>query len=127
MKQGIVRQGIVLFAHGSRDPEWARPFERIAASLSKNKDSLVKIAYLELMRPSLDEAIADLVASGVEAIRIVPVFLGMGGHVREDLPRLVAAANPPVKVTIDPPIGEQASIIEAIATAISRTIDPASP
>ena len=119
MKPGIVREGIVLFAHGSRDPQWARPFERIAAALSVRKEFLVKIAYLELMRPSLDEAIADLVASGVEAIRIVPVFLGMGGHVREDLPRLVAAANPPVTVTIDPPIGEQAQVVEAIAAAIA--------
>ena len=120
MKQAIVRKGILLFAHGSRDAEWARPFERIASSLSKNKDLLVKIAYLEVMRPSLDEAIADLVAGGVDAIRIVPVFLGMGGHVREDLPRLVAAANPPVQVSIDPPIGEQAEVVEAIAGAIAR-------
>ena len=120
MKQAIVRKGIILFAHGSRDAEWARPFERIASSLSKNKDLLVKIAYLEVMRPSLDEAIADLVAGGVDAIRIVPVFLGMGGHVREDLPRLVAAANPPVQVSIDPPIGEQAEVVEAIAGAIAR-------
>ena len=122
-----MKQGIVLFAHGSRDAEWARPFERVAAALSKRKEFLVKIAYLELMRPSLDEALADLVAGGVGAIRIVPMFLGMGGHVREDLPRLVAAANPPVKVTIDPPIGEQASVIEAIAAAVSRTGARASP
>ena len=120
MKPGIVREGIVLFAHGSRDPEWARPFERIAAALSKRKEFLVRIAYLELMQPSLDAAIADLVASGVASIRIVPLFFGAGGHVRDDLPRLVAAANPPVKVTIDPPIGEQAEVVEAIAGAIAR-------
>ena len=120
MKPGIVRKGIVLFAHGSRDPEWARPFERIAAALSKREEFLVKIAYLELMQPSLDTAIADLVASGVASIRIVPLFFGAGGHVREDLPRLVAAANPPVQVTIDPPIGEQAEVVEAIAGAIAR-------
>ena len=120
MKQGIVRKGIVLFAHGSRDPEWARPFERIAAALSKREEFLVRIAYLELMQPSLDAAIAELVASGVASIRIVPLFFGAGGHVREDLPRLVAAANPPVQVTIDPPIGEQAGVVEAIAGAIAR-------
>ena len=120
MKPGIVRKGIVLFAHGSRDPEWARPFERIAAALSKREEFLVKIAYLELMQPSLDAAIAELVASGVASIRIVPLFFGAGGHVREDLPRLVAAANPPVQVTIDPPIGEQAGVVEAIAGAIAR-------
>ena len=120
MKPGIVREGIVLFAHGSRDPEWARPFERIAAALSKREEFLVKVAYLELMQPSLDAAIAELVASGVASIRIVPLFFGAGGHVREDLPRLVAAANPPVRVTIDPPIGEQAEVVEAIAGAIAR-------
>ena len=120
MKPGIVRKGIVLFAHGSRDPEWARPFERIAAALSKREEFLVRIAYLELMQPSLDAAIAELVASGVASIRIVPLFFGAGGHVREDLPRLVAAANPPVQVTIDPPIGEQAEVVEAIAGAIAK-------
>jgi len=120
LKPGIVRKGIVLFAHGSRDPEWARPFERIAAALSKREEFLVKIAYLELMQPSLDAAIAELVASGVASIRIVPLFFGAGGHVREDLPRLVAAANPPVQVTIDPPIGEQAEVVEAIAGAIAK-------
>jgi sirohydrochlorin cobaltochelatase len=120
-----LKQGLVLFAHGSRDPGWSRPFEQIAARLEK--EFLVKVAYLELMSPSLDEAIAQLVAAGVEAIRIVPVFLGMGGHVKEDLPRLVAAANPPVKVTIDPPIGEQPRVIEAIAAAIAKPAVRSSP
>jgi sirohydrochlorin cobaltochelatase len=115
-----LKRGIILFAHGSRDPEWSRPFERIAVALSKRKEFLVKIAYLELMQPSLDAAIADMVASGVASIRIVPLFFGAGGHVKEDLPRLVAAANPPVQVTIDPPIGEQAPVIEAIAAAIAN-------
>ena len=120
-----MKQGLVLFAHGSRDPGWSKPFEQIAARL--DRQFLVRVAYLEVMRPSLDEAIAELVAAGVGAIRIVPVFLGMGGHVKEDLPRLVAAANPPVKITIDPPIGEQAGVIEAIAAAISRSVGRSSP
>ena len=120
-----MKQGLVLFAHGSREPGWSRPFEQIAARLEK--EFLVKVAYLELTSPSLDEAIAQLVAAGVEAIRIVPVFLGMGGHVKDDLPRLVAAANPPVKVTIDPPIGEQPLLIEAIAAAIARPAGRSSP
>jgi len=120
-----LKQGLVLFAHGSRDPGWARPFENIAAALAAGYE--VRVAYLELMRPSLDEALADLVACGVDAIRIVPVFLGMGGHVKEDLPRLVAAANPPVKVTIDPPIGEQPRVIEAIAAAIANPGGRSSP
>jgi len=119
-----LKEGIILFAHGSREPQWARPFERIAASLSGRKNLLVRVAYLEFMQPSLDQAMAELVAAKVGAIRIVPVFFGMGAHVREDLPRLVAAANPAVKVSIDPPIGEQGQVLEAIAAAIAASPPP---
>ena len=74
-----MKKGLVLFAHGSRDPEWARPFERIAAVLAKKRSTwLVRLAYLELMRPSLDEALADLVAHQAKKIRVVRVCLGLG-------------------------------------------------
>jgi sirohydrochlorin cobaltochelatase len=116
-----LKQGVVLFAHGSRDPEWSRPFESIAAQLSKSVP--VKVAYLELMRPSLDEAVAALAGAGARSIRVVPVFLGQGGHVKEDLPKLVAAAaarHPEVKLALERSIGEQPSVIAAIADAIAK-------
>jgi sirohydrochlorin cobaltochelatase len=50
---------------------------------------------------------------------VVPLFLGAGGHVKEDIPRLIASANPAVPVSVDPPIGEQARLIEAIAEGIA--------
>jgi len=117
-----LKAGIVLFAHGSRDPEWARPFEALAATLSPKFDGPVKLAYLELMPPSLEEAIDSLVDAGVTAIRIVPIFLGQGAHVKEDLPKLVARArerHPKIMLHLEAPIGEQHAIIEAIATAIA--------
>ena len=118
-----MKEGIVLFAHGSRDPEWAGPFERIASILSRN--FLVSVAYLELMRPTLGEALASLAAAGAQWVRIVPVFLGQGGHVKEDLPRLLAAAGaaqPGLKLILEKPIGEQPQVIAAIAAAISAGI-----
>ena len=117
-----MKAGIVLFAHGSRDPQWARPFEALAATLSRKFDGPVKLAYLELMQPSLEAAVDALAAAGVAAIRIVPVFLGPGGHVKEDLPKLVARArerHPKIMLHLEAPIGEQHAIIEAIATAIA--------
>ena len=113
----------MLFAHGSRDPDWAPPFEAIAARLSKK--FLVRVAYLELMRPSLAEAVAALAAAGASSIRVVPLFLGPGGHVKEDLPRLVAdarRAHPQLEVELEKPIGEQPAVIEAIAAAIAAGI-----
>jgi sirohydrochlorin cobaltochelatase len=114
-----LKQGIVLVAHGSRDPGWSRPFERLAAALEKKLPAVaVALCYLE-HGPSLEEALLALVAKGVGAIRVVPVFLGAGGHVKQDIPKLVAAANPGVPVTVDSPIGEQDQLIEAIAEGIA--------
>jgi sirohydrochlorin cobaltochelatase len=115
-----LKQGIVLFAHGSRDPEWARPFESLAAELSKKH--VVRLAYLECMQPRLEDAIAALADVGVNLIRIVPIFLAQGGHVKEDLPRLVTAArkaHPNIDITLEKAIGERPQVLAAIARAIS--------
>ena len=34
-----------------------------------------------------------MAAAGVRRIRVVPMFFGRGGHLREDFPRQLAAAN----------------------------------
>jgi sirohydrochlorin cobaltochelatase len=116
-------EGIILFAHGSRDPQWAAPFERIAESLSrKHPDAATTVAYLELMSPTLHEAVAALAVKNVKTIRIVPLFLGQGGHVKEDLPKLVDAARllyPGIAIQLDKAIGEQSPVIEAIAAVIA--------
>ncbi|HET7197452.1 MAG TPA: CbiX/SirB N-terminal domain-containing protein [Burkholderiales bacterium] len=116
------KHAIVLLAHGSRDAQWAQPFERLAALLAKHSSCPVRLAYLELMRPALPEALDALAHEGASAIRVVPVFLGAGGHVKQDLPRLVQEArerHPRLRVEIDAPIGEQDAVLAAIAAAIS--------
>jgi sirohydrochlorin cobaltochelatase len=117
-----LKQGVVLFAHGSRDPEWSRPFEQIAASLAKKSPATpVVLAFLE-HGPSLNEALAALAAKGAASVRVVPVFLGQGGHIKTDLPRLLGqarAAHPGMALSLDRTIGEQPEVIEAIASAIS--------
>jgi sirohydrochlorin ferrochelatase len=41
-----LKEGILLFAHGSRDPEWARPFERISQELARKlPQAVVCTAY----------------------------------------------------------------------------------
>ena len=116
-----MKDGIVLFAHGSREPEWARPFERIAARL--RTEFLVELAYLERMKPTLEEAVASLASMGAKRVRIVPVFLGEGGHVREDLPKLAAAArarHPGIEIVLEQTIGERQEVTDAIAAVISK-------
>jgi sirohydrochlorin cobaltochelatase len=119
-----LKEGIVLFAHGSKDPQWSRPFEQIALSVQKQLPAVpVVIGYLEHSGASLLEAVAALIAKGATSIRVVPVFLGHGGHVKEDLPQLVAearAAYPAANLVLEKPIGEQSAVIAAISKAIAE-------
>jgi len=103
-------QGIVLFAHGSRDPLWRAPIEAVEAHIRAHHPGVaVRCAYLELTTPDLPQAVEDLVDQGATAVTIVPMFLGTGKHAREDLPMLVAelrARHPRVQVHVQAAIGE---------------------
>jgi sirohydrochlorin cobaltochelatase len=118
-----LKEGIVLFAHGSPDPEWSRSIEQIALSLRSRLPAVaVALGYLE-HGPSLDEAVGALAAKGALSIRVVPVFLGQGGHMKQDLPKLVArvgAERPNQKLILESIIGDQPQVIEAIAGAIAQ-------
>ncbi len=120
--------GIVLFAHGARDPHWARPLLRLQRMLHERMpDSLVEPAFLEHMTPTLEECAGSLLARGASEISIVPVFIANGGHLREDLPRRVEAikaAHPGVPVRIAPPIGEVDTILGAISGWIEELHRP---
>ena len=111
--------GIILFAHGARDPDWARPLERLKRMLSERMpEAMIEPAFLEHMAPGLEEAASDLIARGATELSIVPVFIANGGHLREDLPRRVdalTAKHPGVPVRIAPPIGEVDTILSAIS------------
>ena len=119
MNASAFPDGVLLFAHGARDQQWAAPFQAIAAQLQAQAPSLqVELAYLELMSPDLPTAAARLAAGGCKRITVVPLFLGSGGHVRQDLPRLldeVARQYPLVHFERTAAIGEAAGVIRAIA------------
>jgi sirohydrochlorin cobaltochelatase len=85
-----MKRAIVLFAHGSRDPHWHEPIAAVAQAIAeRSPDTLVRCAYLELSAPSLPQAVGELVAQSIDAVRVFPLFLGMGKHAREDLPLLM--------------------------------------
>ena len=120
----MARRAIVLFAHGARDPDWARPFRQLALELAELlPGERVVLAFLELMQPSLAECAASLYAEGVRELRVVPVFLGFGGHLKQDLPAQVKTIQEKfaaLRIILEPPVGEQPEVISAIARAIAR-------
>jgi sirohydrochlorin cobaltochelatase len=112
-------RGVILLAHGSRDPQWREPIEAVAAQIrAVAPGTPVLCAYVELCAPSLSEAATDLIAEGAESIRVFPLFFGVGKHVREDLPRLVdeiRASHPGIKVELLPTAGEYRELTALMA------------
>ncbi len=119
--------GLILFAHGARDPRWAAPFEDLAARIRRQRPALaLRLAYLEFMAPDVAAAAAALVAEGCTRLTLVPVFLGSGGHVRKDLPQLVQALqqrHPQLQITLHDALGEADRVLQAMAEATLDAID----
>jgi sirohydrochlorin cobaltochelatase len=116
----------VLLAHGSRDPAWVAPFERIAARVRAIRPDAgeVALAYLEHARPDLAEAVDGVVARGARRVRVVPLFLGVGGHVRKDVPALVESArarHPGIEIAVTASLGEADAVLEAVADWIASS------
>ncbi len=114
-------RGLILFAHGARDPAWAVPFESMA-NLVRGQQPEVKVAlaFLELMEPSLEASVAAMASVGITEIGVVPVFMAAGGHLTRDLPILVEQAllaNPGIELRLHPPVGENRAVQAAIAQA----------
>jgi sirohydrochlorin cobaltochelatase len=112
-------RGIVLFAHGARDPQWAEPFARIRDRVrAARPEYRIELAFLELMAPTLEEAIAAVIAEGAMGVTVFPLFMAQGGHLKDDLPRIleaIRADHPHIPIGLEPPIGEVPEILEAIA------------
>ena len=126
--------GLILFAHGARDPRWAAPFEAVAARVrTQRPDAAVRLAYLEFMTPTLPDAGTELAAAGCVEVAVLPMFLGAGGHVRKDLPLLLEqmrAAHPGITFTLHAAVGEVAGVVAAMAaeavSLMDRTTDESS-
>ncbi len=122
-----MKRGLLLFAHGARDPRWALPFEDVAARVRGADASVaVELSFLEFMTPGLVDAGHALAAQGCTSVEVVPLFLGAGGHVRKDLPLLLdtlRSAHPQVLWLLKPAVGEDEGVVAAMAEAALRPFD----
>lgn len=115
---------LVLLAHGSRQPEWARPFEAVRDRVQAARPDLaVQLGFLEFMHPGLREALEEAGRRGFDQVRVVPLFLGLGGHLQRDIPRIareVQALYPALQIDIAAPAGDSPEVLAALAAYAVR-------
>lgn len=119
-------KAIILFGHGARDPRWREPFDRLASLWQmQHPDILVELAFLEMMQPSLEQAVASLVAKGANQLTIVPVFFGQGGHLRNDFPVLLEECRvkfPKIQLRATSAVGDDEAVLQAIVDFGARAL-----
>jgi sirohydrochlorin cobaltochelatase len=86
-------------------------------------DVRIDVAFLQIMQPSLEDAVADHAACGVTHVLIAPLFFGQGGHLKEDLPVMVSrinAAHPDIVLQVTPAAGEVDELVTLIASWVAQ-------
>lgn len=114
---------LVLFAHGSRDPQWAAPFRSVQRKVAAQNPGLtVELAFLEMMEPDLLTAIDKLATEGKSRITVAPLFMAQGAHLKRDLKHLLDQARergPGLELVLLPAAGEAEPVLDAITGWVS--------
>ena len=110
----------LLIAHGSRRAEANADLYALAEQIRQSPPggvSHVDVGFLELTPPTIPEGFAACVAAGATSVRIVPYFLSMGVHMKEDLGELCeqfARDYPDVAISVAPPLGLDPRVVDVI-------------
>lgn len=117
---------IILLAHGSRDSRWRLPFEAIITDLrSEHGDDVVELAYMEFCNPSLRDIILKSYSDGFKHIKVLPLFLAGGSHLRYDAPNILSDIKseiPDLNLEQLKPIGETPEVCTAMKKVIVSSI-----
>ena len=76
------------------------------------------------MQPDLDTAVDGLVADGCGRVTVVPIFFGVGSHLRRDLPALIDALrvrHPAIDIAVADAAGEDGGVLAAVADYCVRS------
>ncbi|MCA9836008.1 MAG: sirohydrochlorin chelatase [Trueperaceae bacterium] len=116
---------VVLMAHGTPKPEANEALYKIAKRVEANINKPVRLAFMECNEPGIPEAIDSLIQAGHETLVAVPYFLQAGGHVKDDLPRMISEAqhnHPEKAILLADYLGFDSRFVEVIRERLSASV-----
>jgi len=112
-------RGILIVGHGSRAKETEATLEAVLGmARAKLPEMIVEYGFMEFSDKTVEKAVAALIEKGVDEIKVVPYFLFMGMHLKEDIPNMVAECveeHPDVKVIMGEPLGVDERLADILA------------
>ena len=117
---------VILFCHGSSNPLWAAPFRELTTKLKdKYGQDKVHLGFLELNDPNLDTLVAEIAQSGPGHIKVLPVFLSAGKHLREDVPPMLDSFSEKYQgLTLEllEPVGRQPAFVAMLEDLVDQNL-----
>lgn len=108
---------LLAVAHGTRDADGVAATQALLARVRALRPELrVECCFLDLVRPSLPEALAELSGEVV----LVPLLLGAGYHVRVDIPEALAGA-PDLRARVAGALGPDPLLAAALEDRLAES------
>ena len=121
-----MKNGVLILAHGSRQPSTEETLERIAALVrEKLPGTAIETAFMQFSEKNIAAGLTALIERGADEIAVVPYFLFDGVHIHEDIPAELAAfiqKNPGVKITLGKTLGADERLAEILADRVREAI-----
>jgi len=122
-----MKTAVLLMAHGSRIAEANDAVRDIAAMVKEMTNfDIVEVSFREQHLPNIQQGIDACVEAGAGRIILMPYFLYMGAHVREDLPAEMAEAKqryPRVEFVMGSHLGVHRKLAEIVAERVAETTE----
>ncbi len=123
---------VVLIGHGSKLPYNRDVLEELRRRIEmRGIFKVVKVAFMQLNSPSIEETLRTLAKDGMKNIVALPVFLADGAHTTEDIPEKLKVTfegaweeiGRDVKIVYGKPIGADERIVDILLDRIKETRD----
>jgi sirohydrochlorin cobaltochelatase len=112
---------LILLGHGSKSRKTREEMEDLAARLQAASPELsVAPAFLTLLEPTLEQAVADAALAGAGEIHVLPLFFFSGKHVLEDIPArmdALRARHKDLELSLREPVGRHPAFFDLLRQA----------
>lgn len=120
--------GLLIVGHGTRSDEGAAEFHALADRVRALASGLeVEAGFIELSRPPVSDAVAALVARGVDDLVAVPLMLLAAGHTKDDIPATLERErlrHPGVAIRYGRDLGVRPELLALLAQRIGAVVAP---
>ncbi|WP_060882924.1 sirohydrochlorin chelatase, partial [Streptomyces caniscabiei] len=112
----MVRKPVLLVvAHGSRDPRHAATVHALVGRVRAMRPGLrVETGFLEFNLPSVQGVLESLAAEGVRDVVALPLVLTRAFHAKADIPAVLRAAPPGLRVRQAEVLGPSPLLLSAL-------------